>query len=205
MAHVDKWVKVSSFNDYDVVNPFVVVDAVRWWTPTADKAVEFKDVKNYILELRARGFNIRKVTFDRWNSFDIMNELKGQGMNSETLSVAKKHYEDMAMIIAEERVIGPAIKILTEELLQLRIIRDKVDHPRKGSKDLSDAVCGAIYNSISGTSKQIGLKEIEVHTWKDLRNAVDETANVTVTQAPRKKPEDMPKDVEAFLSGMGII
>ena len=168
MAHVDKWVKVSSFNDYDVVNPFVVVDAVRWWTPTADKAVEFKDVKNYILELRARGFNVRKVTFDRWNSFDIMNELKGQGMNSETLSVAKKHYEDMAMIIAEERVIGPAIKILTDELLQLRIIRDKVDHPRKGSKDLSDAVCGAIYNAISGTSKQIGLKEIEVHTWKDL-------------------------------------
>jgi len=205
MAHVDKWVKVSSFNDYDVVNPFVVVDAVRWWTPTADKAVEFKDVKNYILELRARGFNVRKVTFDRWNSFDIMNELKGQGMNSETLSVAKKHYEDMAMIIAEERVIGPAIKILTDELLQLRIIRDKVDHPRKGSKDLSDAVCGAIYNAISGTSKQIGLKEIEVHTWKDLRNAVDENANIKVTQVPRRNPDDMPDEIASFLSGMGII
>jgi hypothetical protein len=205
MAHVEKWVKVGGFNDYDVINPFVVVDAIRWWTPTADKAVEFKDVKNYILELRARGFNIKKVTFDRWNSFDIMNELKSLGMNAETLSVAKKHYDDMSMIVAEERVAGPAVKLLIDELLQLRIIRDKVDHPRKGSKDLSDAVCGAIYNSISGSSKQIGLKEIEVHTWKDLRDSVDETAKEVKTQVPKRKPEDMPKDVADFLSGLGMI
>lgn len=205
MAHVDKWVKVGGFNDYDVINPFVVVDAIRWWTPTSDKAVEFKDVKNYILELRARGFKIKKVTFDRWNSFDIMNELKSLGMNAETLSVAKKHYDDMAMIIAEERLVGPAVKLLIDELLQLRIIRDKVDHPRKGSKDLADAVVGSVYNAISGSSKQVGLKEIEVHTWKDLRDSIDDTVKEIKTEVPRKRPEDMPKDVEQFLSGLGII
>jgi len=205
MAHVDKWVKIGGFNDYDVINPFVVVDAIRWWTPTADKAVEFKDVKNYILELRARGFKIKKVTFDRWNSFDIMNELKSLGMNAETLSVAKKHYDDMAMIIAEERLVGPAVKLLIDEMLQLRIIRDKVDHPRKGSKDLADAVVGSVYNAISGSSKQIGLKEIEVHTWKDLRDSIDEHAKEIKSELPRKKPEDMPKDVQEFLSGLGII
>ena len=138
-----------SFNNYDVVNPYVVVDAVRWWTPTADKTVEFKDVKNYILELRARGFNIRKVTFDRWNSHDMMQQLKQYGINTETLSVAKKHYDDMAMVVLEERLSGPHIPLLIDELLQLKIMRDKVDHPRKGSKDLADATCGAIYNAIS--------------------------------------------------------
>ena len=203
LAHVDKWVTLSTFNDHEVINPFVVVDAVRWWTPTADKTVEFKDVKNYILELRSRGFRIKKVTFDRWNSFDIMNELKSLGMNSETLSVAKKHYEDMQMLVAEERIYGPRIDLLVDELLQLRIIRDKVDHPRKGSKDLADAVCGAIYNSILNTSR--GTREIEVHTFRVSRDQSHIESVDTFYQEPKKSVRDMPNDISDFLSGIGFI
>jgi hypothetical protein len=203
LAHVDKWVKIDTFNDYDVINPFVVVDAIRWWTPTADKTVEFKDVKNYILELRSRGFRIKRVTFDRWNSFDIMNELKSLGMNAETLSVAKKHYEDMSMLVAEERIYGPKIQLLVDELLQLRIIRDKVDHPRKGSKDLADAVCGAIYNSITNTSR--GTKEIEVHSLSDFRDKSHKEVVDAYSSPKTKNISDMPKDVSDFLSGMGLI
>ena len=204
LAHVDKWVKIGSFNDHEVINPFVVVDAVRWWTPTADKTVEFKDVKNYILELRSRGFKIKKVTFDRWNSFDIMNELKSMGMNTETLSVAKKHYEDMQMLVAEERIYGPSIQLLVDELLQLRIIRDKVDHPRKGSKDLADAVCGSIYNSIINTSR--GSREIEIHSYKDMkREPRVNKKQFNEDESVQKQPVHMPKEIEDFLSGMGII
>jgi hypothetical protein len=203
MAHVDKWVKIDTFNDYDVINPFVIVDAIRWWTPTADKTVDFKDVKNYILELRSRGFRIKLVTFDRWNSFDIMNELKSVGMNSETLSVAKKHYEDMQMLVAEERIYGPHTNLLIDELLQLRIIRDKVDHPRKGSKDLADAVCGSIYNAIVNSSR--GTKEIEVHNFKDFRPSSHKDLYDEYSKPITKKPDEMPKDVADFLSGMGLI
>ena len=35
------------------------------------------------------------VTFDRWQSFDIQQELKQVSITTETLSVAKKHYEDL--------------------------------------------------------------------------------------------------------------
>lgn len=76
ISHVDRWVKLKSFNEHDVIVPFVVVDAVRYWTPTAEKAVDFKEVKEFILDVRRRGFSVKLVTFDRWNSFDIMNELK---------------------------------------------------------------------------------------------------------------------------------
>jgi hypothetical protein len=203
MAHVDKWVKIDTFNDYDVINPFVVVDAIRWWTPTADKTVDFKDVKNYILELRSRGFRIKLVTFDRWNSFDIMNELKSVGMNSETLSVAKKHYEDMQMLVAEERIYGPQTNLLIDELLQLRIIRDKVDHPRKGSKDLADAVCGSIYNAIVNSSR--GAKEIEVHNFRDFKPNAHKDLYDEFSKPITKRPDEMPKDVADFLSGMGFI
>jgi hypothetical protein len=205
LAHVEKFVKITTFNDYDVINPLVVVDAVRWWTPTADKTVDFKDVKNYILDLRNRGFKIKLVTFDRWNSLDIMNELKASGMNSETLSVAKKHYEDMQMLVAEERIVGPAIRLLIEELLQLRIIRDKVDHPRKGSKDLADAVCGAIYNAISLTPRRQGSRDIDVHTYSKytLDNKQKEWDNIIKKDLERKR--QAPDDILRYLNGIGMV
>ena len=43
-------------------------------------------------------------------------------------------------------------------------LKDKIDHPRKGSKDLSDAVCGSIYNSISLTPPDLD-KQLEIHTY----------------------------------------
>ena len=200
LAHVEKWVKVNSFNDKDVVSPIVVVDAIRWWTPTAEKTVEFKEVKQYILDLRSRGFNIKLVTFDRWNSLDIMNELIAVGMKSETLSVAKKHYDDMVLLVAEERIVGPAISLLTEELLQLRIIRDKVDHPRKGSKDLADAVCGSIYNAIANTPKSLGPVEIEVHSYDQFVDDVD-----VDPEEFRPGNQKIPVDLMDFLGGISAI
>lgn len=203
LAHVEKWVKTHTINEIDIVVPVVVVDAVRWWTPTADKPVDFTDVKNYILELRNRGFRLKKVTFDRWNSFDIMNELRAYGITTETLSVAKKHYEDMKMLISEERIIGPSIDLLKEELVQLRIVRDKVDHPRKGSKDLSDAVCGSIYNAISGTPKDMGIKEIEIHTYASLgKDERREREENNVIYAPKRT---MPDGVKDYLINIGMI
>jgi hypothetical protein len=95
----------------------------------------------------------------------MMQQLKSYGINTEILSVAKKHYDDMAMVVLEERLNGPHIPLLIDELLQLKIMRDRVDHPRKGSKDLADAVCGSIFNSISRTRPNTN-NEISVHTYE---------------------------------------
>ena len=202
MAHVNKWVNVKVTNEYSQPAPVVEVDAVRFWTPTADKSVDFTEVKDYILSLKTRGFNIKVCTFDRWNSHDMMQQLKQYGINTELLSVAKKHYDDMAMIVSEERVSGPAIKLLIDELLQLRITRDRVDHPRKGSKDLADAVCGSIFNAIS-KSKQDKQKEIQIHTYdsmNDDNDQKDEEVVLNMIRAPR-----MPTDLQEAMENMQII
>ena len=44
--------------------------------------------------------------------------------------------------------------------------QNRVDHPRKSSKDLADAVCGAIFGAISHTPKNLN-QIIEIHTFKD--------------------------------------
>jgi hypothetical protein len=207
LAHVESWVSMKIAGTMTDAAPRVVVDAVMFWTPTSTKSVDFTEVKDYIIHLRERGFRLKMVTFDRWNSHDMMQQLKAHGINTELLSVAKKHYEDMAMLVTEERVNGPAIKLLIDELLQLRIIRDKVDHPRKGSKDLADAVCGAIYNAISRTTK--GDREVKIHTYSSMHR--DEILkerekyarqNPGVIDAPKRS---MPEELASALDNLRVI
>jgi len=200
MAHVENWVNIKIGNQTKEAAPSIVVDAVRWWTPTSTQTVDFTEVKDYIISLKHRGFNIGTVTFDRWNSFDMMQQLKAYGMNAEVLSVAKKHYEDMALAIMEERVDGPNIKLLIDELLSLRIVKDKVDHPRKGSKDLSDATCGAIYNAVSRTPADLN-QEVLIKTYDyedlDLQRWEQEKTDRGVIQLPEKR--EMPNILQEFM------
>ncbi len=117
------------------------------------------------------------------------------------LSVAKKHYDDMAMVVLEERLHGPHIPLLIDELLQLKIMRDKVDHPRKGSKDLADAVCGSIYNAISRTRFDSN-QEIKIHTYESMSFEDHNTEEVFVQnmiRAPRM-PEDLKESIDRMMT-----
>lgn len=202
ISHVEKWVEIKSFNDYEQIVPFVVVDAIAWWEPRKEGPVDLSEVKNWIIHLRRMGFNLGLVTFDRWQSFDIQQELKAVGIKTDTLSVAKKHYEDLAMLIYEERVALPHIDLLFEEMSELKIVSDKkVDHPRKKSKDLADAMCGSVYNAISHTRRERN-QEIEIHSWssatKKERQEQEKIKNLI-------EPPPAPKEIEDYLAGLNML
>jgi hypothetical protein len=200
IAHVDKWVSIQVIKDYQQVAPVVVVDAVAYWEPKVEGPVDLSEVKQWIQNLRRLGLNLGMVSFDRWQSFDIQNELKQIGIRTETVSVAKKHYEDMAMLVYEERLAMPAIDLLFEELTELKIMKgNRVDHPRKSSKDLADAVCGAIFGAISHTPKDQNL-EVEIHTFRDRpKSQVDNERDGVIQYKP------IPKDVKDYLDSFEII
>jgi hypothetical protein len=200
IAHVDKWVNIQVIKDYEQVAPIVVVDAVAWWEPRAEGPVNLSEVKQWIMNLRRQGFNIGMVSFDRWQSFDIQNELQAVGIRTETVSVAKKHYEDLAMMIYEERVSIPRIPILLEEMSELKIMKgNRVDHPRKKSKDLADAVTGAVFGAISHTPKNNNT-EIDVHTWSSSARVAEKDRGMVELSNPK-----MPDDVRDFLDGFNLI
>lgn len=219
MAHVEKWEQRKIGHKMTEPAPVVKVDVIRWWTPTKQNNVDFADVREFIVSLRQRGFDIKLVTFDRWESHDMMEYLNNVGMKSERLSVAKKHYEDMAMVVAEERLVGPQtwtndehgtrMNLIVEELLALRIMpNDKVDHPRKGSKDLADAACGAIYNAIAYTPRETN-DVIEVQTLHSF-NKVEYNEQVQdkkskygqIIQAPKR---EMPPELEEYFQGLTVV
>ena len=200
IAHVDKWVSIKVIKDYEQVAPIVVVDAVVWWEPRAEGPVNLSEVKQWIQNLRRQGFNIGMVSFDRWQSFDIQQELKAVGITTDTVSVAKKHYEDLAMMIYEERVAMPMIPLLLDEMAELKIMKNnRVDHPRKKSKDLADAVCGAVFGAISHTPKDMNL-EIDIHTWSSASRLADKQQRMVELDN-----RQMPEDVKDFLDRFNLL
>jgi len=212
MAHVERWEQRQIGGKLTEPAAVVKVDVVRWWTPTVEHNVDFTDVKEYIISLKRRGFDVKLVTFDRWQSDDLIHQLREYGLRSENLSVAKKHYTDMAMVVHEGRLSGPDIELLKNELLRLRIMpNDKVDHPRTGSKDLADATCGAIFNAIAHTRRDSG-EEIDIKTFHSISKEVNAIEALGVYVAPlkddgviRPPARTMPDDLADWLEGMRVL
>jgi hypothetical protein len=204
MAHVEKWIDVKIGADYTETHPVVQVDLIRWWTPTKDKSVDFADVRDFIISLRRRGFDIKLTTFDRWQSHDTMNILEREhGMPTDILSVDKKHYDDFLSTMYDNRLIGPHVELLIQELGELRqLVKGQkvvIDHPRKGSKDLSDATCGAIFNAVAHTLKPVSLV-VDVVSLADLHKREYEKSPNVPLGVIRQPRASAPPDIQDYLS-----
>lgn len=115
-------------------------------------------VREFLLWLHsAIGYNFKKITFDGFQSADSIQLLKIAGLDTGLLSVDRTDvpYLNLRACILEQRVVGYYHSIVVEELRDLEYDRKakKVDHPvvkvdgNPGSKDVSDSLCGAIYNA----------------------------------------------------------
>lgn len=201
MCHVKEWKTVSyPGGDWSHHSPVIVIDAVRYWTPLHGDGIKLDDVQEYILSLIRRGFKISLVTFDKWNSVGYRQRLKDDyGVNTDLLSVAKPHYEELKTALTHNSVLGYYLPVAVEELKQLRVIRgNKVDHPRKGSKDVSDAIAGAVFNAIANSDPDVE-RIIEVEYLEPAKQEKKE-------EPP--KPEvhrKMPRDLEKYLESMKTI
>ena len=198
MAHVDKFIKMGVYGGNEWIAPHVTVDFVVWWDNKPTDPLDLSVVAEWIIGLKRRGINIGMVTTDRWNSVDFQKQLRSVGIKTDTLSVARREYDDMVLTVYDDRVMMPALDILFSELSQLRIINDKkVDHPRSGGKDLADATCGAIHNAIAYTS-QYDVAEVDIHDYTAVRS------NRLHEEKENEKPA-MPQDIADFLSGIGAL
>lgn len=129
--------------------PVVNVDLVYSWEAGNGAEINFSSVRQMIVDL-CRKFDVGLVTFDRWQSVEMVQSLKAQGINADFHSVKKSAYDTLMTSIYDGRLRGYWNEILVEEeLLKLRLFgNNKIDHPASGSKDLADAVAGAVYNCI---------------------------------------------------------
>jgi hypothetical protein len=206
LAHVEDFKQFKIGSTILDPAPHVVVDLVRYWKPGKDRPLDFSDIREFIISLRRKEFNICLVTFDRWNSDQIIKALNEIGIPAEKLSVLRDQYNELALTMGENRLIGPDSEILKKELKTL-IVNDKgkIDHLGRTGNDLADAVCGAIYNATSLTQKEDG--EFEIVTYADVKLERREKERSIFEQnksihAPKAK---MPRELAEFIDEVRIL
>lgn len=119
--------------------------------------VSFEKTRNFIRWLRDRGFSVKGVSMDTYQSANMAQDLKMEGFNTDSISVDRVDhvsrtclpYHYLKTAIYEQRIkIYKKCDLLTDELVGLERLSDgHIDHTADGinSKDQADALCGALY------------------------------------------------------------
>ena len=120
--------------------------------------ISFEKNRQFIYWLKEQGFIIKGVSSDSYQAADLGQTLTAKGYPYDTVSVDRvdtdkinKPYQYFRSTIYENRIKIYSIgcELLTEEITSLErsMNSGRIDHPSNFSKDISDAVCGSIWNA----------------------------------------------------------
>lgn len=140
--------------------PHIKVDFVLSYTADASahpaREIQIRWARQLAFELMRRGFNIKRFTFDGFQSLDSMQILQAKGIESEKVStdLSEDPWRTLRDLAYEGRLTIPRLEseetfLLREELLSLtRMPNGKIDHPAGGSKDEADALACAVLGAV---------------------------------------------------------
>lgn len=118
----------------------------------APREIQLRWYRQLIWELRARRFKIANVTFDGWQSADMIQQLKSRGIESRVRSVDRPSvgvYQTFKEALYDGRIDGYYRNRVIEEIKALTLLPNgKVDHPPGGGKDESDALAGSVFGAL---------------------------------------------------------
>ena len=166
-------------------SPVVHVDFVIGFRASARKPIDYDKILRLIYWLRDSGFGIAGISYDAYQSQHSMNVLDKEGFQVILRSVdrmkdlsrgeitqdARKHrvqpeYFAFRSILAEDRVHLPNCVALRREMIDLIDIENCPSHEKGKSKDLIDAVVGAVANLVESEEPiYLGDEEERFPVW----------------------------------------
>lgn len=120
------------------------------------RQVSFEKNRAFIRWLRDNSFNIKKITTDTFQSYDLRQILSNEGFDTEILSVDRvdtdrvnKPYQFLKSAIYEKRLRLYKSDRLFDEFIDIErnINTGKVDHSPNGHKDTLDALAGSLFTA----------------------------------------------------------
>ncbi len=182
LVHAPGLKEVKTLNGAERL-PVVNVDLVYSWEASVNEEINFSAIRQLIIDL-CRKFDVAKVTFDRWQSIEMIQSLRSLSINADFHSVKKTDYDTLTSAIYDGRLRGYWNELLVEEeLLKLRLFsNNKIDHPSKGSKDLADAIAGSVYSCIENisVSTEIEIEFLKPDKWYEIDEEMPEFGTVSV-------------------------
>lgn len=138
--------------------------------------IDFEDIRQMIYNIRAQGYSIKRVTLDGFESEDFMQILNKKSIRAEYLSVDRTidPYNTLKEVIYGDRLNCHPMEFAITELCRLEVHKStKIDHPSGGSKDVADALCGAVYNVIMDGGSTIGVDGTSSYSPPDKNISLD--------------------------------
>lgn len=182
LVHAPGLTEVKTLNGVERL-PVVNVDLVYSWEAGNNEEINFSSIRQMIIDL-CRKFDVAKVTFDRWQSIEMIQSLRSMSINADFHSVKKTDYDTLTSAIYDGRLRGYWNELLVEEeLLKLRLFsNNKIDHPSRGSKDLADAIAGSVYTCIENiaVSGEIEIELLQPDKWYEINEEMPDFGTVSV-------------------------
>jgi len=121
----------------------VVVDFVHEIAPKAE--VDPSEVEWIVKHINSR-FNVRGFIVDQWNYPETLARLRNSGVMIEFHVVKKAEHDKLKECFYMKQLDCYPFEELRSQLSTLEVIRQtRVDHPRKGKKDIADAVANLAF------------------------------------------------------------
>ena len=157
MLRFDGMRTVKRKNGMTELLPVAVVELACTIEPDINAEIDVAEVRAFVMHLKKKyGYPIKAVSYDGVDSRESIQAWRKDGMRAAMLSVDRTSvpYKQMRDAMYDTRLLLPDDDVLTTEIVDLEYDenKDKVDHPVTGSKDLSDAVCGAYTNMLERKS-----------------------------------------------------
>ncbi len=150
MGKFDGWIEVvNKLTKRMERRPKVHIDLMHAFAAKPGQEIEFSAIRDFIYDLKKRGFMIKTISADSWQSKDTLQILHNAGYRTMTLSVDKnlEAYTYMKEAVLEKRINYYVHPIFIKECRYLELIEGKkVDHPQGMSKDVADSVAGVCWH-----------------------------------------------------------
>ena len=126
----------------------------------SDSEISLAKTRQFIYFLKQIGWNIRGVSIDGFQSADTRQILTTQGFKCDIRSLDRTNdgYNTFKSALYDHRLDLLDIPDMQTEAVELEQglnLKDKIDHPDGGSKDLIDSLAGAIWNASFETKNYV--------------------------------------------------
>jgi hypothetical protein len=129
--------------------PYYCVEEAISIEPSPSHELDITEVRNWVMALKTYyRINVAGVTYDGFQSQESVQAWRRAGIWSEVISMDRgtDAYDVTKAATYEDRIDLPDNDLMQTEFAQLeyRASSGTVDHPPRGSKDISDAVAGSV-------------------------------------------------------------
>lgn len=145
-VNIYKYISDDHIINLDDTDKTFIVDFAIGIEPVKGEEISLKKVERFIKYLKSIDYPIGMISADTFQSKRSLQEFELCGFNTQNISVDRSRdpYIFYRQLLNRRKIIQVRHDLLKKELLGLRDDGTKIDHESTGSKDVADAVCGAI-------------------------------------------------------------